>query len=84
MFRAEKIRIIRKQEVQKQSRRFIWMETIRFLDNKGTFSIVRPENYSYLYFPIAGESGIKSSLSPNLGGDIKNNQNAFLDRKSVV
>ena len=54
------------------------METIRFLDNKGTFSIVRPENYSYLYFPIAGESGIKSSLSPNLGGDIKNNQNAFL------
>ena len=54
MFRAEKIRIIRKQEVQKQSRRFIWMETIRFLDNKGTFSIVRPENYSYLYFPIAG------------------------------
>lgn len=54
------------------------MKTVRFLDNEGTFSIARPENYSYLYFPIAGEDGIKSSLSPNLGGDIKNNQNAFL------
>lgn len=53
------------------------MKTVRFLDNEGTFSIARPENYSYLYFPIAGECGIKSSLSPNLGGDIKNNQNAF-------
>lgn len=54
------------------------METIQFLDNDGTFSIEQPENYSYLYFPIAGESGIKSALSPNLGGDVKINQNAFL------
>lgn len=54
------------------------MSAVQFLDDKGTFSIARPENYSYLYFPIAGEGGIKSSLSPNLGGDIKNNQNAFL------
>lgn len=43
------------------------METIQFLDDDGTFSIEQPENYSYLYFPIAGESGIKSALSPNLG-----------------
>lgn len=54
------------------------METIRFLDNNGTFSIRKPENYSYLYFPIAGENGMKSSLSANLGGDIKTNQNTFL------
>lgn len=54
------------------------METIRFMDRNGTFSIERPEDYSYLYFPAAGENGIKSSLSPNLGGDIKTNQNAFL------
>ena len=54
------------------------METIHFLDNNGTFSIKQPENYSGLYFPIAGEGGIKSSISPNLGGDIKLNQNAFL------
>ena len=54
------------------------MEAIRFLDKDGTFSIEQPENYNNLYFPIAGENGIKSALSPNLGGDIKINQNAFL------
>lgn len=54
------------------------MEKIRFLDQDGTFSIEKPENYSYLYFPIAGEHGIKSSVTPNLGGDIKIHQNAFL------
>lgn len=54
------------------------METIRFLDNDGTFSIERPENYSYLYFPIAGEKGLKSSITPNLGGDSKINQETFL------
>ena len=54
------------------------METIHFLDNDGTFSIEQPENYSYLYFPIAGEKGLKSSITPNLGGDSKINQEAFL------
>ncbi|MDD6305750.1 MAG: cellobiose phosphorylase [Clostridiales bacterium] len=54
------------------------MNKIQFLDNNGTFSIAQPENYSYLYFPVAGEKGIKSSLTPNLGGDSKLNQNAFL------
>ena len=54
------------------------METIHFLSKDGTFLIEQPENYNGLYFPIAGENGIKSSLSPNLGGDIKNDQNTFL------
>lgn len=54
------------------------MSAIRFMDADGTFSIGQPENYSYLYFPVAGEQGIKSSVTPNLGGDIKINQNAFL------
>lgn len=54
------------------------MNKIRFLDENGTFFLKHPEHYSYLYFPIAGEKGIKSSLTPNLGGDIKLNQNAFL------
>ena len=54
------------------------METIHFTGKDGTFFLVQPENYSYLYFPIAGENGIKSAISPNLGGDIKSNQNAFL------
>ena len=54
------------------------MDIIRFIDKNGTFSIEQPENYSYLYFPIAGEKGLKSSVTPNLGGDSKINQEAFL------
>ncbi len=54
------------------------MDAIHFLGEDGTFFIDQPENYSYLYFPTAGEKGIKSALTPNLGGDIKLNQNAFL------
>lgn len=54
------------------------MQEIRFVGEDGTFSIDKPENYSYLYFPIAGEQGLKSSVTPNLGGDSKLNQNAFL------
>lgn len=30
------------------------METIQFLGEDGIFSIEQPENYSALYFPIAG------------------------------
>lgn len=54
------------------------METVRFLDNNGTFTLNKPENYSYLYFPIAQEMGLKGAVTPNFGGDCKRNQNAFL------
>lgn len=54
------------------------METYRFIDKKGTFVLKQPENYSYLYFPVAGENGIKSAVTPNLGGDCKRNQNEFI------
>ena len=54
------------------------MGTYRFIDEKGTFALERPENYSYLYFPVAGEQGIKSAVAPNLGGDSKMDQNTFL------
>ncbi len=37
-----------------------------------------PENYSGLYLPLAGEKGLKSSITPNLGGDSKTDQNHFL------
>ena len=53
------------------------MGAIQFLGNDGTFSLEQPENYSYLYFPVAGEKGVKSALSPDFGGDSKLNQNAF-------
>lgn len=54
------------------------MAGYQFLDGKETFTMEYPENYSYLYFPIAGEHGIKGSITPNLGGDIKLDQNTFL------
>ncbi len=54
------------------------MEGYSFVDEWGTFSLAMPENYSYQYFPIAGEQGIKSVLTPNFGGDSKKNQNEFL------
>ncbi|MDE6607462.1 MAG: cellobiose phosphorylase [Lachnospiraceae bacterium] len=49
-----------------------------FLDEKGTFRLEGPENVSYLYFPIAGEQGIKGAVTPSLGGDLKRNQNEFI------
>lgn len=54
------------------------MAGYQFLDEKGTFTLDMPENYSYQYFPVAGENGIKSALTPDLGGDSKVNQNVFL------
>lgn len=54
------------------------MKTIEFLDNNGTFSLENAEDVSYLYFPLAGESGLKSAVTPNLGGDSKLDQESFL------
>lgn len=49
-----------------------------YLDNHGTFRLDNPEHTSYLYFPIANEAGLKSSVTPLLGGDAKEGQNTFL------
>ena len=54
------------------------MKPLQFIDEYGSFSIKQPENISYLYFPLASETGLKSSLSPNLGGDSKTDQETFL------
>lgn len=54
------------------------MERVKFLGTDGTFTIENPENYSGLYFPIAGEKGLKGCVTPNLGGDSKINQESFL------
>jgi len=54
------------------------MKEINFLGTDGAFSMEKPENYSYLYFPIAGEKGLKSCVTPNLNGDSKLHQEAFL------
>jgi len=54
------------------------MNRYTFLDNTAAFSLKQPENYSYLYFPIASDVGLKSALTPELGGDAKLDQNTFL------
>lgn len=51
---------------------------IKYIDKKGSFKIENPELTSYLYFPVANEAGMKSALTPTLGGDAKTGQNTFL------
>ena len=50
------------------------MKQLQFIDEYGSFTAERPENISYLYFPLASETGLKSSVTPNLGGDSKLDQ----------
>ena len=54
------------------------MTKIHFLDENGTFALKNPEEVSGLYFPLAGEAGLKSAIAPNLGGDCKLDQESFL------
>lgn len=54
------------------------MKAYTYTDKFGSFHMEKPEHNSYLYFPLAGESGLKSSITPSLGGDSKIDQNSFL------
>lgn len=54
------------------------MKGYSYTDRFGSFHMQKPEYNSYLYFPLAGESGLKSSITPLLGGDSKIDQNTFL------
>lgn len=49
-----------------------------FVGDEGEFLLENPQMSSYLYFPIANEAGIMSSITPNLNGDCKAGQNTFL------
>lgn len=49
-----------------------------FTDQNGSFRMKSPGDTSYLYFPLAGDSGLKSCVTPLLGGDSKLDQNTFL------
>ena len=51
---------------------------IDFIDKNGTFKVAKAEDTSYLYFPIAGEKGLKASVTPNLSGDSMIDQETFL------
>ena len=54
------------------------MTKICFSDDDGTFVVDHPEEVSYLYFPLASETGLKSAITPSLGGDCKLDQESFL------
>ena len=54
------------------------MRQLHFIDKDGSFAIDKPENVSGLYFPLASEAGLKSAVTPNLGGDAKLDQVSFL------
>ncbi len=54
------------------------MKHIKFTDEYGSFTLKQPEHTSYLYFPLASETGLKSAVTPQLGGDAKIAQETFL------
>lgn len=54
------------------------MSDLKYLDKKGTFKLDDPDLTSYMYFPLANEAGMMSAITPDLGGDIKLDQNTFL------
>ena len=50
----------------------------QFTDEHASFKVESPDRLSRLYFPLANEAGILSSITPNLHGDIKTSHNSFL------
>ena len=52
--------------------------TIQFSGTDECFVLSSAENTNYLYFPIAGEAGLKACVTPNLGGDSKLDQEHFV------
>jgi cellobiose phosphorylase len=56
----------------------------RFIDEKGTFVVKNPQQYNF-YFPLTNCSGgLLSSISPNLAGDIKKDNEHFLTPPASV
>ena len=56
----------------------IRMERYKFIDNKGTFELKNSDKNSYMYFPLTNDAGMMSSMTQNLHGDIKLDQNTFI------
>ena len=54
------------------------MVRCNYVGNQEEFYLENPEMYSYLYFPLANEQGVMSSITPDLAGDNKLGQNMFL------
>ncbi len=50
----------------------------KFVNADAEFTVRNPERTSYLYFPLTNDGGLKSSVTPELQGDAKVDQNRFL------
>ena len=50
----------------------------KFVNADAEFTARNPERTSYLYFPLTNDGGLKSSITPELQGDAKVDQNRFL------
>ena len=56
----------------------------KFKDTNGTFTVENPQKYN-LYFPLTNAKGtILSSISPNLAGDIKEDNDHFLIQPASI
>lgn len=54
------------------------MSELKFLNRNGDFVLRGADRTSQLYFPLANEGGMMSSITPTLGGDCKTGQNTWL------
>ncbi len=54
------------------------MSGYKFTDDHGSFSMENPQHTSGLYLPVAGNTGLRSAVAPDFGGDAKLDQNHFL------
>lgn len=50
----------------------------RHFGNAARLALANPEEVNDLYFPMASETGLKSAVTPTLGGDCKLDQETFL------
>ena len=49
-----------------------------FLDDMGSFRIEHGEKNRLNYFPLAAENGVMASITPELKGDLKRDQNSYV------
>lgn len=56
------------------TKKMLW----EFIDAHGSFRVPSPSGTSRLYFPLANEAGILSSITPDLHGDIKTSHDSYL------
>ena len=51
---------------------------LSFLNELGDFTLRNAQRYPGIYFPLANEGGMMSSVTPLLSGDCKTGQNTFV------